>query len=216
MWVKDNGCGIAEEDLKRIFEPFYTKKAMGRISGTGLGMAVVWGTVQDHNGYINVNSAEGKGTTFELYFPITREKIDPAKESVSVEAYSGNGQTILVVDDIKEQREIASHILNMLNYEVTAVSSGEEAINYIKKNSVDLIVLDMLMEPGIDGLETYKRILDLHPGQKTIITSGFAETKRVKEVQKLGARTYIKKPYMIETIGMAINTELDSAHPEMR
>ena len=93
-------------DLKRIFEPFYTKKVMGR-SGTGLGLAVVWGTVKDHLGYINVESEEGKGTTFTLYFPVTREEISPEEVSVSASEYMGNGESILVVDDVKEQRELA-------------------------------------------------------------------------------------------------------------
>ena len=106
--VSDTGEGIPASDLKRIFEPFYTKKVMGR-SGTGLGLAVVWGTVKDHQGYINVESEEGKGTTFTLYFPVTREEISPEQVSVSAAEYMGNGESILIVDDVKEQRELAEH-----------------------------------------------------------------------------------------------------------
>jgi DNA-binding NtrC family response regulator len=89
------------------------------------------------------------------------------------------------------------------------VASGEEAVDYMKNRSSDLLVLDMIMEPGIDGLETYKRILKLHPGQKAIITSGFSETDRVKEAQKLGAGSYVNKPYMLEKIGIAVKKELE-------
>ena len=118
-------------------------------------------------------------------------------------------QSILVIDDIEEQRAIATSMLTKLNYSVTAVSSGEEAVDYMKNNSVEILVLDMIMDPGIDGLETYKRILELHPGQKAIIASGFSETHRVKEAQRLGAGEYIKKPYTLEKIGLAIKRELE-------
>jgi len=205
--VQDNGIGISPEDLGKIFEPFYTKKAMGR-SGTGLGMAVVWGTVKDHKGYIDVQSTEGKGTTFTLYFPITRQ-LPQEKSKLPIENYMGNGQLILVVDDVEEQRELALVMLKELGYSATTASSGEEAVNYMEKNSADLLLLDMIMEPGIDGLETYKRIVQFHPRQKAIIVSGFSETDHVKEAQKLGAGQYILKPYTLEMMGIALKKELD-------
>jgi PAS domain S-box-containing protein len=205
--VADNGIGIAADDLEKIFEPFYTKKMMGR-SGTGLGMAVVWGTVKDHNGYIDVESTEGKGTIFELYFPVDRMKAEKEKPALFDE-YAGKGESILVVDDVAQQRDIASVLLTKLGYSVDVVASGEEAVEYMKANSTDLLILDMIMAPGIDGLDTYKRIIKLHPGQKAIITSGFSETDRVKEAQRLGAGQYIKKPYTLEKIGLAVKSELD-------
>lgn len=213
--VSDTGVGISREDIERIFEPFYTKKVMGQ-SGTGLGMAVVWGTVKDHNGYIDIQSTEGKGTIIRVYFPATREELARKKTKRPPETYLGNGETILVVDDVEEQRDIASQILTHLNYSVTTVSSGEEAVEYMKNNSADLLVLDMIMDPGIDGLETYKRILELHPGQKAIIVSGFSETERVKEVQRLGGGAYVKKPYLSEKIGIAVRDELsgNAGRPE--
>jgi signal transduction histidine kinase len=205
--VQDNGIGISAEDIGKVFEPFYTKKAMGR-SGTGLGMAVVWGTVKDHKGYIDVESAEGKGTTFTVYLPITRQ-LPKKKAKLPIEDYMGNGQLILVVDDVKEQRELALGMLKELGYSATTASSGEEAVSYMKANSADLLLLDMIMEPGIDGLETYKRIVEFHPKQKAIIASGFSETDHVKEAQRLGAGQYIKKPYTLEGIGLAVKKELD-------
>ena len=205
--IADIGIGINSEDIERIFEPFYTKKVMGR-SGTGLGMAVVWGTVKDHNGYINVESVAGKGTTFTLYFPVTREEIDDAS-LIPIERLMGNKASILLVDDVEEQREIASSLLTKLGYTVTTVSSGEEAVEYMKVHSADLLILDMIMHPGIDGLDTYEELLKLHPGQKAIIASGFSETHRVKKAQRLGAGQYIKKPYTMEKIGVAVRAELD-------
>jgi len=206
--ISDNGIGISAEDLEKIFELFYTKKVMGR-SGTGLGMAVVWGTVKDHKGYIDVHSKVGEGTVFELYFPVTRKEAAGEKIHISIEKYMGNGEKILVVDDVPEQRKIASEFFTRLGYAVNVVSNGEEAVEYMKVYSADLLVLDMIMDPGIDGLETYRRILELHPGQKAIIVSGFSETERVKEAQRLGAGTYVKKPYILEKIGLAVRTELE-------
>jgi|GEM_PF-971471 PAS domain S-box-containing protein len=206
--VSDTGEGISAADLKRIFEPFYTKKVMGR-SGTGLGLAVVWGTVKDHNGYINVESEEGKGSTFTLYFPATKEGIFSGAAVISISEYMGNGESILTVDDVKEQRELATVMLEKLNYNVASVSSGEEAIAYLKEHKVDLIVLDMIMDPGMDGLDTYKSILQIHPHQKAIIVSGFSETDRVYAAQAIGAGAYVRKPYVIEKLGLAVRTELD-------
>ncbi|MDH3568482.1 MAG: ATP-binding protein, partial [Desulfobacteraceae bacterium] len=198
--VSDTGIGIPSKDLERIFEPFYSKKVMGK-SGTGLGMAVVWGTVKDHKGYIDVKSVEGKGTTFTLYFPLVRQELPGDEAAFSIQDIMGKGETILVVDDVEAQREIASQMLTKLGYSVVSVSSGEDAVDYMKNHSADLLVLDMIMEPGMDGLDTYKKILEIHPHQKAIITSGYSETQRVKETQRLGATSYVKKPYLLEKIG---------------
>jgi PAS domain S-box-containing protein len=209
LTVSDDGSGIAPEDLKRIFEPFYSKKVMG-MSGTGLGMAVVWGTVKDHNGYIDVVSTPGRGTRFTLYFPVTRETRHADIEGRSIHGLQGQGETILVVDDIPEQREIATRILTRLGYAVESVPSGEAAVEYMKTGPVDLLVLDMIMDPGMDGLDTYREILKIRPGQKAIIASGFSEDDRVREAHRLGAAQYVKKPYTLESIGMAVKTELGS------
>lgn len=208
LTVSDMGVGIASKDMERIFEPFYTRKVMGR-SGSGLGMAVVWGTVKDHKGYIDVKSNEGKGTAFALYFPATRREVTKDMVLIPMEDYLAQGETILVVDDVETQREIATRMLARLGYSVTSVSSGEEAVDYLKSNSADLLLLDMIMDPGIDGLETYKRILNFRPQQKAIMVSGFSETSRVKEAQKMGAGPYLKKPYSLEKIGKAIRGELE-------
>jgi PAS domain S-box-containing protein len=210
LTVTDTGMGIPLENIEKIFEPFYTKKKMGR-SGTGLGLAIVWGTVKDHKGYIDVRSEMGRGSAFTLYFPVTREEMIAQQRKVAIEQYMGTGESVLVVDDIAEQREIATTLLNRLGYQVHTVPSGEEAVDYLKSNQADIMVLDMIMVPGIDGLETYQRVLEIVPKQKAIIVSGFSETDRVREAQKLGAGPYVKKPYILETIGMAIRNELNRA-----
>ena len=204
--VSDDGSGISADDLDRIFEPFYTKKVMGR-SGTGLGLTVVWNVMQDHEGYIDVRS-DRNTTTFELYFPITREKTTTNELPVSIEDCQGNGETILVVDDLKSQQEIVCTILSKLGYEATSVSSGEEAVEYLKEKPVNLIILDMIMDPGINGRQTYEQIIANNPEQKAIVTSGYAETADVKEVLRLGAGQYLKKPLTINTLALAVKTEL--------
>ena len=206
--VSDTGTGISSEDIKRIFEPFYTKKEMGR-SGTGLGMPFVWSTVKDHNGYIDVQTRGGRGTTFTLYFPAARSETAKDKALLTDDDYMGGGESILVVDDEKEQRTLVYNLLAALDYEVEAVSSCEEAIEHVKENTVDLIVLDMSAGGGIDGLETIKRILEIHPGQRTIIISGYPETERIREAQRLGAGVCVKKPYTLEKLGSAVKEELE-------
>ena len=208
--ISDNGKGISPEDIESIFEPFYTKKKMGR-SGTGLGLAVVWGVVKDLNGYIDVRSTDGEGTTFTLYLPVSRADSVRPKAEQSLDTLMGRGESILVVDDVEEQRQIASGMLEALGYPTASVPSGEDAVEYVKENPVDLLVLDMIMDPGIDGLDTYKRIVELRPGQKAVIASGFSDTDRVKETQRLGAGPYVRKPYTIEKIGMAVKSELEKA-----
>jgi len=205
--VTDDGSGITSEDLDRIFEPFYTKKVMGR-SGTGLGLAVVWNTVQIHGGYIDVSTESG-GTTFELYFPVTRETLSVEDAAVPLDDYMGHGETILVVDDDESHRDICRQMLGVLGYETISVSSGEEAVAYLKENRVDLVLLDMIMDPGMGGRETYERIIALHPHQKAVILSGYSETADVKAVLKMGAGQYVRKPVTLEKTGVAVKAELE-------
>jgi CheY-like chemotaxis protein len=140
---------------------------------------------------------------------VTREEISGDSKEISAESCRGRGESILVVDDVKEQRELATTLLSHLGYRVNAVSSGEEALTYLRTKKVDLVVLDMIMDPGWDGLETYQKILEILPNQKAIIVSGFSETDRVRKAQELGVGAYVKKPYMQEKIGWAIRRELD-------
>ena len=150
--VSDDGSGISSDDLERIFEPFYSKKVIGR-SGTGLGLAVVWNVVQDHKGYIDVRSNENS-TTFELFFPITREEISLTDISIPFKELKGNGEKILVIDVVESQRDISCQMLEAFGYKTKAVSGGKEAVEYLKENTVDLILLDMIMDPGINGRES--------------------------------------------------------------
>jgi two-component system, cell cycle sensor histidine kinase and response regulator CckA len=208
LTVTDNGTGISDEDIDRIFEPFYTKKVMGR-SGTGLGMAVVWGTVKDHLGTIDIQSKPLQGTTVTIHLPATSADLIDAEKPETLVQLKGAGERILVIDDVKDQREIAIEMLTRLGYQVESVSSGEAAVDHMREKKVDLLVLDMIMDPGIDGLETYRRIIRTHPGQRAVITSGFSESERVHEARRLGAGAYVKKPYSVETIAKAVKAALN-------
>lgn len=200
--VADNGTGIPDESLERIFEPFFSRKVVGR-SGTGLGLAVTWNTVQDHQGGITVIS-DNDGTTFELCFPTTREDLKSLPDSIEIEEYKGNREKILVVDDDNGQRSIAAQILARLNYTVHTVESGEDALLYLSREKADLVILDMIMAPGMNGCQTFRKILELHPQQKAIITSGYSESQDVKEALDIGVREFVKKPYLIGTLAAII------------
>ncbi|MBU1640822.1 MAG: ABC transporter substrate-binding protein [Proteobacteria bacterium] len=204
--VADTGPGISEKDQEHIFEPFYTRKVMGR-SGTGLGLAVVWNTMQDHNGAIDLQSSAA-GTIFDLYFPVCHDDVVVKGEADSPEKLEGEGQTILVIDDEPQQRDIASQMLASLGYKVQAVSSGEEAVAYMKDHKVDLLLLDMIMAPGMNGRETYEEIIKSHPGQKAVICSGFSRNEEVEKAHELGAGGFLKKPYARSQLGRTVQREL--------
>lgn len=206
--VADDGPGISKKDQDNIFEPFYTRKVMGK-SGTGLGLAVVWNTVQDHGGRIKVESGEG-GTVFSLLFPSCEQKNKDELQGGDGKIPSGHGERILVVDDEPLLRDIAVQILTELGYQVLTVESGEAAVSLLRKETVDLVLLDMFMEPGINGRETYSQILTIHPGQKAIIASGFSRSDDVRKAIRLGVGRFIEKPYTMEQLGRAVSLELAS------
>ncbi|MHB8091097.1 MAG: ATP-binding protein [Syntrophales bacterium] len=208
MTIEDTGVGITPEDREKIFEPFYTKKVMGR-SGTGLGMAVVWGAVKDHNGYINLESVMGKGTRITIYLPATAREVFVSAAAIDLEKIRGRGERIMIVDDVAEQQDIAKRILTHLGYQAAVAASGEQAVTALMEQPYDLLLLDMIMDPGMDGLDTYRKILDYRPGQRAIIASGYSETARVREMQRLGAGRYLKKPYTVEMLARALREELD-------
>lgn len=205
--VIDNGSGIHNKNLKKIFKPFFTKKEMGK-SGTGLGLTVVWNAVQDHNGFINVTS-DNKGTKFDLLFPAIREEIPQKTKEGSLDEIKGRGQMILVVDDLENQQKIAVRILENLGYRARAVDDGYAAVEFIKENPTDLVILDMIMAPSISGLETFQMIQKINPGQRAIIASGYSESADVLMAQELGAGSFVKKPYTVLDMGIAVKEELE-------
>ncbi len=205
LHVRDTGMGIKKDDLDKIFEPYFSRKEMGS-SGSGLGLAVVYGIVKDHDGFYDVFSKVGEGTEFVLYFPITYER-----HPVEPEPAEGVGGTesVLVIDDAAQQRELAVEFLSAEGYSVSAVCCGTEALEFLKKNRVDIVVMDMIMDRKQDGLDTFTKIRDIRPDQKAIIISGSSQTKRVRQMQRLGAGEYIRKPFTKLQLLAAVRKELD-------
>jgi CheY-like chemotaxis protein/two-component sensor histidine kinase len=204
--VADNGPGISQEDREHIFEPFYTKKKFGH-SGTGLGLAVVWNTVQEHQGVIEIEQPE-EGSRFVIFFPASDGHLSAQSVQLEDDELQGNGEHILVIDDELSIRIMAAKLLTNLGYQPFVVSSGEEAVEFLRTGKVDLLLLDMLMEPGMGGYQTYRQIKEFCPEQKALIASGFSESVEVKKAQELGAGAYIKKPYTLQELGVAIKKEL--------
>lgn len=209
--VEDTGGGIPADIRERIFEPFFTTKQPNRQRGSGLGLSVVHGIVQDHKGYIEMASEVGRGTRFSLYFPVCREAI-PA---ITDEAVPGGTETLLIVDDDPVQIEAVSRLVARLGYTVQGARSGEETIEIMKKCREekrpfpDLVLLDMVMAPGLNGAEVYRRIKAINPGQKAIILSGYEELAEVAKAKALGAGAFIHKPVDLGRLAKAIRQELD-------
>jgi len=204
--VSDDGPGIPEENQAHIYEPFYTRKIMGK-KGTGLGLTIVWNVVKEHGGRLKLDSG-AKGTTFRVFLPVAeRSESDDSFIDETIDL-QGRG-TILVVDDEPLQRDIATRMLTTFGYEVVTVESGEAAIELLRRRSVDLVVLDMLMPPGINGLQTYRAIIAMHPGQRALIVSGFSESGDVKAAMQLGVGGFVKKPYTMNQIARAIKNEME-------
>lgn len=209
LTITDTGPGISETDREHIFEPFYTKKTMGR-SGTGLGLTVVWNTMEDHLGKVTVERKEGR-TSFQLYFPFNEEAEVAQHEVRHSEKITGNGERILVIDDEPNLRDLGCQMLQNLGYTVESVTSGEQAVAFVKKQKVDLLLIDMLMGRGMNGRQTYEEIIKIHPGQKAIIVSGFAVNDEVEAALELGVSLYIKKPFSMNQLGLAVKDALKKA-----
>ncbi len=205
LTISDTGCGIPDGIIQKILDPFFSTKTTDKERGSGLGLSVVDSVIKDHNGYLDVSSIVGQGTSFYLYFPVTREEAD---ESESIRVIGGT-ESVLIIDDDEIQCDVSTRLLETLGYKVSVVESGEKAIEFLRENPQDLLILDMIMPSGIDGSETYRRILEFAPNQRAIIVSGFSESGRVSEAQKLGAGAFVKKPVTKSTIGAAVRTELD-------
>ncbi len=203
--VRDTGSGIPPDIRDKIFDAFFTTKVSGKRRGSGLGLSVVQAIVEDHRGYVELESQPGEGSTFTVLLPVCREPLKALPE----EGLRGGTESILVVDDDLLQREVAKELLEAVGYQVETISSGEEAIAYLAEHSVDLMVIDMIMLPGIDGAETFRRVRRVRPDQKAIIVSGFAESERVREARALGAGSYVRKPITLERLARAVRDELD-------
>lgn len=211
--VTSTGGEIAKDDLNQIFEPFYTKRKLGWQSGSGLGLALVYGVAKDHQGFLDLSSKPGQGSEFVVYFPMAGAAVVAAQLAEPVD--NQGTETILVVDDDEEERQSVARWLRSRGYMVLAAANGRAACEAFQGEAgsravpIDLVLLDMVMGDDWDGLDTYRNILAVQPKQKAIMISGFAITNRIKEALRLGAGQYLQKPCSLEEIGKAVRIELD-------
>ncbi len=203
--VSDTGQGMDKEILRHIFDPFYTTKVTGK--GTGLGLAMVYGIVKSHNGYIMCYSEPNEGTIFKIYFPIIEKEAERAvlkKENVPIK---GGNETILLIDDEEPIRAICRDILARFGYTVFMASDGETALEIYseKKKEINLVILDIIM-PGMGGRKCLEELLKINPELRIIIASGYSINGPAKEALKAGAKGFISKPYdmkgMLQTVYM--------------
>jgi PAS domain S-box-containing protein len=201
--IEDTGSGIPAEIRDRIFDVFFTTKHADQHRGTGMGLSIVQAVADDHHAHVSLESAVGIGTTFRVLFPVYRGATGGARPSERV----GAAASALIVDDDLGQRDVLAQLLGTLGFRVETVPSGEEAVARLAEQPFDLITLDMVMPPGIDGVETYRRIRSIYPHQRTLIISAFAESDRVSEAQALGAGEYVRKPVTLDSLARAVRTE---------
>ena len=209
LTVSDTGHGMDRETLQNIFDPFFTTKEVGK--GTGLGLAMVYGILKNHDGYIFCDSAVGSGTTFTIYLPAMENAASRGESSERWRPRGGN-ETILLVDDEAFIRDVGENILSSFGYRVLGASSGESALEVYRRqgHEIGLVILDLIM-PGMDGRECLARLLELDPAVKVVFTSGYAVGELTNDILKSGARSFIYKPYRIEQILETIRSVLDEA-----
>ena len=191
--VTDTGIGIDKDTRERIFEPFFTTKEMGR--GTGLGLASVYGVIKNHGGYINVYSEIDQGTTFSIYLPASRKKIQKEIEKTVPTVAMGTG-TILLIDDEEMIIKVGEELLHELGYEVLSARSGQEAIELYQKNvdKIDLVIMDMIM-PGMGGGETFDRLKRINRDIKVLLSSGYSINGQASKILERGCDGFIQKPF---------------------
>ncbi len=216
--ISDTGKGISESQREQIFDPFYSDKNSDK-SGTGLGLAVVWGIVQDHHGNISVESLPGEGSTFLLAFPEAIEPYNNLQNPTFTQQKSNSQHTtppasrILIADDFEDQREVMGEALERLGHKVSTACDGREALSKILNEKFDLVFLDMKMGDDWDGLETYENILKVSPNQNTVIVTGHSEDERIKKALALGVREVATKPMNFHQIQALVERSLASKAP---
>jgi CheY-like chemotaxis protein len=214
MTFSDTGQGMDQAIKDHVFDPFFTTKEVGK--GTGLGLASVYGIVESHGGHIHCKSELGKGTVFTIYFPAVDTVSDNRKViTEKTEKLEGN-ETVLIVDDEKNIRDIYSTALKEFGYKIITANSGEEALLIFNENhqSIDLVILDLGM-PGMGGFKCMLEMKKTVPDSKIIIASGYSEVFQTEDMLKSGASGFIQKPFKLKSVLEKIREVLDeNTQPE--
>jgi CheY-like chemotaxis protein len=206
LTVTDTGCGIPEEVRGRIFEPFFTTKERGK--GTGMGLAMVYGVVKNHGGFIRLQSEVGEGARFDVYLPASDEIPPPLRPRPAPARGTGR---ILFVDDEAVVRSVASDMLRSLGYEVTPAQSGDEAVDMLMRDkmSFDLAIIDLVM-PGLEARECFRKLRVICPSLKAILSSGYGLNGKAQETVDEGMLGFIQKPYTLADLAAAVGQALNS------
>jgi two-component system, cell cycle sensor histidine kinase and response regulator CckA len=209
LTVTDTGAGMNREAQAHVFDPFFTTKEVGK--GTGLGLAMVYGIVKSHGGYTQCYSEPGLGTTFTIYLPAVECGIPPENDKPEKTPPRGGNETILVVDDEPDIRELTRESLEMLGYGVQCVANGEDALQAYQAHgsSIDLVLLDLNM-PGMGGYKCLKELLRIDPEVKVVIASGYTANNQGKHALSAGARGFIGKPYLFKDLAAGVRKALDN------
>lgn len=211
--IKDTGTGIPKEHLNHIFEPFFTTKQ--RDKGTGMGLAMAYGIIKNHNGFITVDSEINKGSIFTIYLPamnpnVKQERSIENKKTIhSVSSTAKNKGKVLLVDDEEIVRVVGSELLKKLGYDVLEASNGQEAIEIFekRKEEINFVILDMIM-PEMSGKETFNRLKEIKPEVKVFVSSGYTADSVAKEIIHSGAKGFIQKPYTLSELSKALKLDL--------
>ncbi len=205
--VSDNGSGIAPDVANHIFEPFFSTKEVGK--GTGLGLSTVFGIVQAHGGHIACETQLGVGTTFNIYFPTTRVSTD-MRQPVESNIYHKGSETILIVEDDTQLRDMLIELMESMGYETIMASTGKEGLELYKKyhGKIALVILDLIM-PQMDGKKCLEELLQFDPNVKVLIASGYSGAQSLEESLSLGAKAFINKPYDVNRLLKAVRNVLD-------
>jgi len=206
--VEDNGCGVPEQQIEHLFEPFFTTKEQGK--GTGLGLAMVFGAVKSHEGYVEVESIKGKGSTFHIYMPLLEKKVAVSESSQEDEVFQGEGELILIADDEQYVRETTSEVLESMGYRVLLAKDGLEAIEVFKahQDEVDLAILDVVM-PHLGGVELAQRIREVQPDLPIIFATGYDKEHVLGSGEQTPNSEMITKPFQFDILSRIIKDQLD-------
>ena len=212
LWVRDDGCGMDEETRERIFEPFFTTKPIGQ--GTGLGLAVAHGIVEAHGGAITVDSAVGRGSSFDVYLPLVdHESLPMPLEPIDPAPLLGRGQHVLYVDDDEVMALMVHGLLQRLGYRASHTLDANEAIEVVQRDpgAVDLVVTDFNM-PGRSGLDLVRALADIRPDLPVAISSGYVSDELRASASALGVCGVMRKEHTLEELGALVHAALASRH----